>query len=381
MSELAPVVRTELPDGLTAWVITRYSEGKQTLADGRLVKDLRALDSGDRERIPRFAEDVWSVCGRHMLNSDGADHARLRSVVVPYLSPTAISQVEPVVESLAEALLESMKVGRAAELMSGYAQPLTESVLAHVLGISDPLMRQAATLTRELGGRENPETARMRSAYSDLLDFTRDLILQLRGKDPAQTIVSALAQGVDKGEITLREMSSTILMLMGAGISSTAIAIGHNAAVLMQSRDLIAALSKDRIRAASLIDELLRLHPPFAFSPWRYAREPLEIAGATIPAGAIVFVLLAAANRDPTVYNGTESQVSDRSKHLTFGFGTHYCVGASLARMEISTALRTLFAELPDIRLRVPYDEVRWHGLLFDRAPTAIPVYTGALEH
>lgn len=371
LRERAAVVPVEIEGGLRAWVITRYAEGRAALRDPRLVKNPHSVSAFGGAR---HAEDVYAVEGRHMLNSDGADHNRLRGAVMPRLSASAVAGLRPAVAEIAGRLLGDLSSAPSADLMATYARPLPELVMGRLIGMPDDIILDLARLTRRLGVRESPASAPMRAAYSDAVDLVRD---QARGAPPPGTVLATLLAEVAAGRLTRRELVSTVLMLVGAGTSSTTIAIGHGAAMLAGTASALRALLASAGGAAELVEELIRHHPPFPFSPWRFARERIEVGTTTIPAGAVVFILLAAVNRDPAVIERPEELMPGRRPspgHLTFGYGPHYCVGAHLARMEIATALRALFDRFPRLALAIPYADVAWTGLLFDRTITELPV-------
>lgn len=379
LRERGPVLPVELPDGLRTWVITRYAEGREALRDPRLIKDLRSF-SDPRHGFGgnRYCEDIYAVEGRHVLNTDGDQHLRLRQAIIAPLSREAIARRRPEIERICVDRVTDFSGKPEIDLMSAYAHPVTETVMARVLGIPDETLLAAAVLNRRLGLRENPGSAPMRRAYLDLVD----LIIAATREPPAaegETVVSALHEARAAHRLNRRELVSTVMMLLSAGISSTAIAIGHGAATVMRMASTLRHLLDDDDSAAVLVEELVRHHPPFPFSPWRFAREEVEVGGVAIPAGAVVFVLLAAANRDPDrVADPDEIRPggTGRTGHLGFGHGPHFCVGAHLARLETTVALQTLFRLLPEVSLACPYDEVRWQGLLFDRTPVALPVRT-----
>lgn len=216
--------------------------------------------------------------------------------------------------------------------------------------------------------------------YSDMVDVCMEALSR---KDIGpDTVMASLNEGVAQKRATRREALSTVLMLLGAGISSTAIAIGSGAARVMSAGATLRALLGDDGTAVRLVEELLRHHPPFPFSPWRFTRDEVTIAGTTIPPNSTVFVLLAAVNRDPEVFEHPDEVDPSRSAsaHLTFGLGPHFCVGAHLARLEVKIALRLLFDRLPGLRPDLDYADLTWRGLLFDRTMTSFPVHTGLMR-
>ncbi|WP_157749705.1 cytochrome P450 [Jatrophihabitans sp. GAS493] len=373
----------QLPEGLTAWVITRYGLGRAALTDPRFIKDLRKVPKTEHSpRGRRYAEDVFAVEGRHMLNSDPPDHARLRRVVAKHFSANAVEQqrreIQSIATNLAATLSSELVTSAQVDLMSTFARPLPEQVLGLILGLPAHNLPMATSLTRALGHRENPSTPAMRTTFNQLVDMIHDLIRDPDSLAPT-SLLASLCNAVADGGLSRRESVSTCLMLLGAGISSTAIAIGHGAAMLTTHNALLRQLVNGG-RASEVVEELLRHHPPFSFSPWRYAREDVTIEGVTIPAGAVVFVLIAAVNRDPLLYERPEELLISRNRvahSLTFGYGSHFCVGAHLARAELEIGLRAIFEAIPTLRLASSYDSVQWHGLLFDRAPVSLPVAIG----
>jgi cytochrome P450 len=379
LQEHAPVVPVQIDGGLRVWMITRHKEGTEALRDPRLVKDPRPfLGSAEGFAGQRYAEDVFAVEGRHMLNSDGADHTRLRKVAASVLSAQAVALREPEIKGIAQDLADGVSQYPQADLIKMYARPLPETVMARVLGIPEETMPAVALLSRHLGSRDNPLSPPMRRAYSDIVDLTRDCI-RLPQAPGSGTMIAALQAAAKRGEITRREMLSTIMMLVGAGINSTAIAISQGAVALIQAAAAIRSLINDDQQAPALVEELLRHHPPFPFSPWRFARDDVRIGEAVIPAGAVVLVVLAAANKDPRAIDQPGELIVDRPSRrfsLTFGVGPHYCIGAHLARLEIKVALHTLFSRVPQLRLAGAAADIPWDGLLFDRTMTSLPVLT-----
>lgn len=380
LRDRGPVIPVDLPEGLRVWVVTHYEESRRALVDLRLVKDLRRLDDPAHGFAGnRYAEDWLAVEGRHMLNSDGEEHARLRTVAAHYLSSQAITRCEPQIEAIARRLAEDLTRHRQVDLMTAFAQPLPELVLARIMGIEDATMQVAARLTRALSHRENPSTPHMRRTYSDLVDIVRDLVRR-PALDGEATLIAGLQAAVTEGELSRREMVSTVMALLAAGISSTTIGIAHGAATLMQAEATLRQMLDDTDNATALVEELLRHHPPFPFSTWRFAPEEVRIGGTVIPAGATVLILLASANRDPAAFEEPENLVPGRPHipaHLVFGRGPHYCVGANLARAEIRIGLQTLFRHVPGMRLAQPYSRTAWRGLLLDRTIISLPVHTG----
>jgi cytochrome P450 len=199
---------------------------------------------------------------------------------------------------------------------------------------------------------------------------------------PGDDLVSALISARDGQErLSTQELLSTIFQLIVAGHDTTASLIGNGVVALLRHPEQLEELLADPARIAGAVEELLRYDAPVPHSTFRYAVESVEMGGATIPAGAQVIISLAAANRDAGHYVDAEQLDVERSdkRHLAFGFGTHFCLGAPLARMEGQIAFATLLLRFPQLRLAVPVDELRWgHGDgLVLRGLSELPVVPG----
>lgn len=372
--ELGPVVPLIMPDGLRIWAITRYKLGRQVLLDNRLVKSptevpppFKAL--GGR----RYAEDHMVVVGRHMLNAPAEHHPRLRALAIEHFSAAAIKAREPMIESVAHRLLERVDDPTAFDLVAAYARPLVFDVLGEIIGVPESLRPSASRLLATLSERDNPLSPPMRQAFIELTDLLHDLTINNTGHG----FIGDLKNAHGKGMISLREIVSAVGMLLAAGTSSTQTAIIYGAVLLSAMPAERQRLLDGPAPGTAVIDELLRYHAPFPFTTWRFTTEPTEIAETLIPAGEPVFVLLAAANRDPRVYTQPDDFVGGRSgqqRHLTFGHGPHYCVGAHLARAEARIALTTLYRRFPDLHPAVPESHLTWRGMLLDRTITSLPV-------
>jgi cytochrome P450 len=169
-----------------------------------------------------------------------------------------------------------------------------------------------------------------------------------------------------------------------AGHDTTASLIGNSVVALLRHPDQLAVLRAHPEKITAAVEEFLRYDAPVPHSTFRYALEPIPLAGTTIPAGAQVIINLAAANRDPDKCAHSEQLDIDRTdaRHLAFGHGIHFCLGAPLARMEGQLALRSLLDRFPQLRLAVPSEDLHWgHGDgLVLRGLTELPVIPGPVN-
>src|SRR5437016_3063406 len=208
------------------------------------------------------------------------------------------------------------------------------------------------------------------------------LLVEAKYDSPGDDLVSALISARDGDEhLDQRELLSTIFQLIVAGHDTTASLIGNSVVALLRHPDQLAALRGDPGKISAAIEEFLRYDAPVPHSTFRYAVEPVEIGGVTIPAGAQVIINLAAANRDEGHNADPEGLDVERRgvRHLAFGHGIHFCLGAPLARMEGHLALDALLRRFPYLRLAVPDDQLHWgHGDgLVLRGLSELPVILG----
>jgi cytochrome P450 len=382
--ELGAVHPVTLADGHDAYLVVGYEEARVALNDSRLSKDMHAaLASGEgvvAEGLPgpSFA--------RHMLSVDPPDHTRLRRLVSSAFTPRRVEQLRPRVHAIVDDLLDAIaSAGPDAriDLVSAFAFPLPFTVICELLGVPEPERAAlGAGFTAMLMPYSTPQEYARAKQASDTVVAMLEALVAGKQANPGDDLVSALISARDGAErLNTQELLSTIFQLMVAGHDTTASLIGNSVVALLDNPDELAVLRSEPTKLAVAIEELLRYDAPVPHSTFRYAVAPIAIGGVTIPSGAQVIISLAAANRDAGQY--TEPDKLDlcraESRHLAFGHGIHFCLGAPLARMEGQLALGSLLARFPALRLAVPADELRWgHGDgLVLRGLTELPVIPG----
>ena len=368
LSELAAVHKATLADGHDVYLVVRHAEARAALADARLSKDIHAaLASGDdvvAEGLPgpSFA--------RHMLVVDPPDHTRLRRLVAGAFSVRRIESLQPRIEAIVDDLLDDIAArgpDTVVDLVSSFAFPLPFTVICELLGVpNDDRDELAQGLAVLLAPAPTPEQyARAKTASDAVVALLERLVAQKK-HNPDDALVSALIVARDGDErLNHQELMSTIFQLIVAGHDTTASLIGNSVVALLRHPEDLDEVRADPAKLPTAIEELMRFDAPVPHATFRYAREAIELGGITIPAGAQVLINLAAANRDtrfcpsPQVLDIHRSEV----RHLGFGHGIHFCLGAPLARMEGQLALSALIRRFPDLRLAVPVEQLRWgHG-------------------
>ncbi|MER5207831.1 cytochrome P450 [Streptomyces sp. NPDC002825] len=382
LREHAPVHRTTLPSGVEAWLVTRYADARQALADQRLSKNPAHHDESPHAKgktgIPgeRKAELMT-----HLLNIDPPDHTRLRRLVSKAFTPRRVAEFAPRVQELTDRLIDSFVARGSADLIHEFAFPLPIYAICDLLGVpeedQDDFRDWAGMMIRHGGGPRGGvarSVKKMRGYLAELIHRKRE--------EPGDDLISGLIKASDHGEhLTENEAAAMAFILLFAGFETTVNLVGNGLYALLRNPEQRARLQESLAAGETGlletgVEELLRYDGPVEMATWRYATRALTIGGQEIPAGDPVLVVLAAADRDPERFDGPDTLDLARrdNQHLGYGHGIHYCLGAPLARLEGQTALATLLTRLPDLRLAADPSELRWRGGLIMRGLRTLPV-------
>ncbi|MER8235450.1 cytochrome P450 [Streptomyces sp. NPDC094049] len=378
----APVHRTTLPSGVEAWLVTRYADARQALADQRLSKNpAHHAESPHAKGKTGIPGERKAELMTHLLNIDPPDHTRLRRLVSKAFTPRRVAEFAPRVQELTDRLIDSFVERGSADLIHEFAFPLPIYAICDLLGVpeedQDDFRDWAGMMIRHGGGPRGGvarSVKKMRGYLAELIHRKRE--------EPGDDLISGLIRASDHGEhLTENEAAAMAFILLFAGFETTVNLVGNGLYALLRHPEQRARL-QDSIAAGETglletgIEELLRYDGPVEMATWRYATRPLTIGGQEIPAGDPVLVVLAAADRDPERFDGPDVLDLARrdNQHLGYGHGIHYCLGAPLARLEGQTALATLLTRLPDLRLAADPAELRWRGGLIMRGLRTLPV-------
>ncbi|MFI5040950.1 MAG: cytochrome P450 [Acidimicrobiales bacterium] len=381
----AAVHPVRLADGHDAWLVVRYDEAFAALNDHRLSKDMHAaLASGGgvvAEGLPGPA------FARHMLSVDPPDHTRLRRLVSGAFSPRRIEGLRAPTQTIVDDLLDDVAAcgpDRPVDLVAGFAFPLPFTVICELLGVPEGDRGELGDgLLGLLVPTPTPKTYARAKQHSDRVVTMLGALVEAKQVDPGDDLVSELISARDgDARLTTQELLSTIFQLFVAGHDTTASFIGNSLVALLRNPKQLERLRSNPDLLPAALEELLRYDAPVPHSTFRYATEPVDLGGFTIPAGAQVLICLAAADRDPTRYEHPDLLDIDRAaaRHLAFGHGIHHCLGAPLARMEGHLALAGVLRRFPQLRLAVPDGQLHWaHGDgLVLRGLSQLPVIPGA---
>jgi cytochrome P450 len=374
----APVCRVRLSRSRYAWLITRYDDVAAALKDERLVKNkLNALTPEQIDKQP-WTPSFFQPLARNMLYLDVPDHTRLRSLVHKAFTPRLIEQMRARVQTISDTLLDAAIQKGRMDLIHDYALPIPTIVITDMLGVpatdQDKFHRWSNALVS--ANQTGLSVFKMIPHVVSFLAYIRKLIKEKRAA-PQDDLTSALVQVEDAGEqLSEDELVAMIFLLLVAGHEMTVNLIGNGMLALLRHPDQMQQLRQDPSRIRSAVEELLRFDSPVALATDRYAREDVEVAGVTIPRGELVYTVLASANRDERQFPNPDTLdlTRDPNKHVAFGNGIHYCLGAPLARMEGQIAINTLLCRLPHVQLSVTPQMLRWRRGVLLHSLKALPV-------
>lgn len=363
-----PVCRTKL-FGQPTWLVTRYDDVWAMLKDERLLKEWHPATKW----LFRFAGSIT----RHMLNRDPPDHTRLRALVQKAFTPKLIEHMRDRIQNICDELLDELATNGRMELMSGYALPLPLTIIADLLGIPEQDRLRFHSFSRSTISAATTLGA-LRSV-PDQRSLTRQLrkLVEQRRREPRDDLITALVQAEEAGDkLSGDEVVAMIALLLIAGYETTVNLIGSGALALMQNPNQREMLQQDPAVVDSGIEELLRYTSPLDVASQRFAREDMTIGSVNISQGDLVVAMIGSANHDETQFRDPEVLDLTRqpNKHVAFGQGAHFCLGASLARLEGRIALTTLFRRFPDLRLAQRAESLRWRKSLIVRGLEELPV-------
>jgi cytochrome P450 len=360
--------------GERAWVITRYDDVLATLKDERFVKNRNnATNRKSNMWVPGFVKPLTS----NMLDADVPDHTRLRSLVHQAFVPRLIAQMRERVHTLAHELIDRVQAKGEMDLIEDFALPIPMTVISEMLGVPERDRDNFSKWSNTMVSISKPTDGVL--ALPDLykvVRYLRKLFREHRAR-PKDNLTTLLLQAEAEGsKLSEDELVSMVALLLSAGHETTVNLIGNGILALMQHPEQRQKLSAEPDLMKSAVEEIVRYTPPVLMSTHRYAKENLEVAGTTIPKGDLVLVALGSANHDETKFEQPETLMLDRknNKHVGFGLGIHYCLGAPLARLEASIAFQVLFERLPQVRLAVSPEALQWNSSMVVRGMKSLPV-------
>ncbi|HEX5740628.1 MAG TPA: cytochrome P450 [Pilimelia sp.] len=334
---------------LRAWVVTSHRAVSAAAADPRLS----SVRYPDLAAVPAGLRPVATLLSRQMLYRDAPDHGRLRGVVNRAFAARAVAALRPAVESVADRLLSAVAPTGRIDVVADLAEPLPAEVIGELLGLPAAdrarVVGWSKALAPVVGGARVGDAAQAaaRTAVDRLADYLAGFYAGGGGRGPAANLRAAAAEA----RLTPEELAANTVLLFLAGHETTTHLLGNAVRALLTD-----PAQRDRFvadpAAPEALAELLRYDPPVQLI-LRRAVTDVELAGAAVRAGDPVLLVVGAANRDPAVFADPHRLDLARAggRHVSFGAGPHYCLGAALARIEVEVALAALFARLPGLTL------------------------------
>jgi cytochrome P450 len=382
MRREAPVFKAHIPGfGRDGFVVTRYDDIAAALKNPALSSDLtrgRAVGGWGRW-VPRS----FRVMAKTMVTMDDPDHARLRNLVHKGFTPAMVDRMTSRVHEITNELLAKMEGKQTVDLLNEFALPLPMAVISEMLGVPENQRAKFRHFMLHLLDGPPPSVWRLISGMRNNMRMINylDGLINLRRREPDDGLITALIATEQAGDrLTQDELVGMIFVLLLAGHETTVNLLGNGVLALMDDRVQLDKLRANPNLIKTAIEELLRFTNPVQHSIIRTAISDLEIGGVKIAAGEKVILMLAAGNRDEAVFPNAESLdvARESNRHLAFGLGIHFCLGAPLARMEGSIALNALLQKYPDITLAIPRDKVKWRPNSLLRGLAELPVRLGA---
>lgn len=352
------------------WLFGRYADAVA------IFKETRAITKNIRDRRLQTERTPFDI---HMLNRDGADHARLRRLVAHFFSPHAVGRLEPAIAAQTHLLIEAMRTRIEADLIADFAEPLPLFVVARLLGLDPRDMAQVREWSTVLAvGSDSVLMSedlreKRKRALADLLDYVGRLEARMRAVQ-GEGMVPFLFDAEAAGRLSHEELIATVTLMLFAGHETTVNLIGNGLWLLLNDPEQWELLRRRPELVPGAVEEILRYECPIQRSTYRFATEPVTISGFRIEAGQQLAAIIGSANRDerefpnPEVFDVTRSP----NRHLAFGVGIHNCLGKTLARLEGRIALRQVLS-LP-VRPRLLSGPPRWRKNSFFRGLEALPV-------
>lgn len=359
----APICRIKLATGQQAWLLTRYEDVSRLLKDDRLAKDpANALTPemlAKQPQIPRLLAPLT----RNMLGMDDPDHARLKKLVQAGFTPKRMEELAGKTEEIAQILIHKLRGQATFDLIRSFALPLPVEVISELLGVPGPDRGKFARWSQVLLSAP-VGSWRVVLSLPGMISFMRYLrkLIAIKRAKPADDLISALV-AIDNGDrLSAEELQAMIAILLSAGHETTTNMIGNGILALLRHPLARQRLASEPDLASRAVEELLRFDGPVEATTFRYARTSIEMAGSQVARGDIVLGSITSANRDDRQFEAPDVLEFSRksNRHLTFGEGGHYCVGAALARMEGRVAFNVLLRSFPGMKIAVPEAGLKW---------------------
>jgi hypothetical protein len=354
-------IRTEDPvhwsDQLGGWLLTRYADVHMALKDPRFVVAtgtgrLDAMPEEARKQIRPLRDSIRLWMG----NDSTEDHLRFQRIFKKYFTPGTLEALRPRIQELTNELVDAAQARGRAEFVSELAYPLPANVIAEMLGVPtkdrELLQRWSRDLLPIFTASSMEQLLQSQKSVVEMTDYMRPIIAEHR-RTPRKDLISVLVEEEAAGNVrNEEEIAANCTLLLFAGHETTANLICNGLSALFDNPDQLALLREKPELMQSAVEEMLRFSG-IGGTIARLATTKLELGGKQFEPGQLVFVSLSSANRDPEMFSDPQrfDITRKQNKHVTFGYGAYYCLGAALARLEAQIFFTTFLPRFPNLKL------------------------------
>jgi len=375
----APVHRMNAIFGRPAYVITRYEDVVSALKDPRFSNDYRLNPAGGDLSSSWWMPRVFTILQEGMLTNDDPIHQRQRNLVHLAFTPKRIEKITTRIEEVTQSLLDKAEKKNTIDLIQDFALPLPLTIISDLMGVPEKdrhgFYQAVNPFLESITGNPLRMLAQIPNANRLMRFFER--MIALRRADPQDDLITALVQAEQAGDrLSQDELLSMIFLLLLAGHETTVNLIGNGTLALLEFPEQRHLLHQQPELIDRAVEELLRYANPVEHGTNRFLTEEVALHGVTMPKQSAVLLMLASANRDDAAFEQADQLILQRSpnRHISFGLGIHYCLGAPLARLEGKLALSALVQRFPNIALTIRPDQVPWRTAVAVRGVKSLPV-------
>lgn len=363
----APVslVRHRETRQMTSYMLSRYADVMTLHSDPRFSSDA-IKHSRFGSATNRFLPRMFRLLTDSMVFKDDPEHKRLRGLVNKAFTPKTVQRMADDIQAIVDQIVDKLATKGEVDLVAELAVPLPLAVISDMLGVGDDDREEfKASLESFAGSTQGGsplEVLRMIPTGRRMVQMF-DRMVAKRRLEPDDRLITALVSATEGADaLSDNEVVAMIFLLLLAGHDTTSNLIGSSVVALLDHPDQLQRLREEPEIGASAVEELLRFTTPVPCGVTRTMLEDIELSGTIIPKGSSVLGMIISANRDEEVFDDPDELDlgRDPNKHITFAFGSHYCLGNQLARLEGRVALQTLVQRFEHIELAIPREELEW---------------------
>jgi cytochrome P450 PksS len=345
------------------YLATRYDDVMQVHTDPRLSSDVMTYGGAG---IVKYAPRMFRLLVDSMVFKDDPHHKRLRSLVNKAFTPKRVQAMADEIQLVVDELVAELERKGTVDLVHDLAIPLPLRVISSMMGVGEEDRERfhlwVEKFTQSSGGANVTSMIKMMPTGRKMIRMF-DRLAADRRRNPSDDLITALVRAQEGDDrLSDHEVIAMVFLLLLAGHDTTANLIGSSILTLLDHPEQMARLRDEPDLIGPAVEELLRFTTPVPCGAARIATEDLELGGFAIPKGGHILGMIISANRDEAVFDRPDELDLGRipNKHITFAFGSHYCLGNQLARMEGQMAISALVQRFPDMRLAIPKDQLRY---------------------